>query len=87
MPCHYVYILQAEKEPARFYIGSTEDLPACLKKHRTGEVPHKSQFHPWKIKTQLVFKLRNRFANSERIQSQPLLLKICAHLPRRFVAP
>ena len=41
----YVYILQRE-DSDHFYVGMTDDLPACLIKHRAGEVPHTSKFRP-----------------------------------------
>jgi putative endonuclease len=52
---HYVYILQSELDPARFYTGATEDLKARLVKHNAGEVPHTSKFKPWRIKTYFAF--------------------------------
>jgi len=55
MQFFYVYILQSEAEPARFYSGYTEDLKARLKKHNAGEVPHTSKFRPWRIKTAVAF--------------------------------
>ena len=30
------------------YIGSTQDLSARLTKHNVGEVPHTSEFSPWR---------------------------------------
>jgi len=32
---HYVYILQSEVDPARFYTGFTDDLRARFKNHNT----------------------------------------------------
>jgi len=51
--------------PERFYIGLTEDLRARLKKHNAGEVPYTSKFRPWKIKTAVDFKERERAAQFE----------------------
>ena len=47
----YVYILQSEVDPERFYTGSTYDLRARLKSHNAGRVPHTSKWKPWSIKT------------------------------------
>jgi putative endonuclease len=67
MQFFYVYILQnaSESEPKHFYVGRTEDLPARLKKHNAGEVPHTSKFRPWKIKTAVAFSERERAAQFE----------------------
>ncbi len=37
---HYVYILVSLEDPARHYVGTTEDIAARLAKHR-----------PWRIET------------------------------------
>jgi putative endonuclease len=65
MQFSYVYILQNESNPNRFYIGLADDLGARLKKHNAGEVPHTSRFRPWKIKTAIAFKERERAAQFE----------------------
>jgi putative endonuclease len=65
MQFFYVYILQNESNPQRFYIGLTDDLRARLKKHNAGEVPHTSKFRPWKIKTAIAFTERERAAQFE----------------------
>ena len=65
MQFFYVYILQNELMPERFYIGLTEDLRARLKKHNAGEVPYTSKFRPRKIKTAAAFKERERAAQFE----------------------
>jgi len=66
MQFFYVYILQSEAEPARFYSGYTEDLKARLKKHYAGEVPHTSKFRPWRIKTAVAFTYLERAFAFER---------------------
>jgi putative endonuclease len=52
---HYVYILQSELDPKRFYVGTTGDLRERLKRHNAGDVSHTSKFLPWKISTYLGF--------------------------------
>ena len=42
----YVYILQSEKDPGRFYIGFTEDLEGRLARHNAGEVPSTAPYRP-----------------------------------------
>ena len=41
--------------PDQRYIGSTADLKSRLAKHNAGEVPHSSQFKPWKVETYIAF--------------------------------
>jgi hypothetical protein len=38
MPFFYVYILQSESAPNRFYVGLTDDLRSRLKKHNNGGI-------------------------------------------------
>jgi predicted GIY-YIG superfamily endonuclease len=52
---HYVYILQSLTVPERFYVGSTGDLNARLKKHNAGDVSHTSKYVPWRVKTYVAF--------------------------------
>jgi putative endonuclease len=60
MQFSYVYILQSELNPDRFYVGLTDDLKARLQKHNNGGVPHTAKFRPWKIKTAVAFADRGR---------------------------
>lgn len=57
---HYVYILQSEADPARFYVGCTRDLKARLTKHNSGGVPHTSKYLPWRLKTYIAFTDRDQ---------------------------
>jgi putative endonuclease len=50
----YVYILES-LDSEHFYVGITDGLPARLKKHNAGEVPHTSKYRPWRIKTCVAF--------------------------------
>ena len=62
----YVYILQSEALPERFYVGLTDDLKDRLRRHNAGEVPHTAKFRPWRIKTAVAFTDRDRAARFER---------------------
>ena len=62
----YVYILQSEVNPDRFYIGLTDDLPNRLAKHNAGRVPHTAKRKPWRLKTSVALRDRSRAAMSER---------------------
>jgi predicted GIY-YIG superfamily endonuclease len=62
----YVYTLQSEPFPDKFYVGHTDDLGARLANHNSGSVPHTSKFHPWAIKTVIAFRSRERAVQFER---------------------
>jgi len=66
MSFSYVYILQSESGPERFYVGLTDDLKARLAKHNAGEVSHTVKFRPWKLKTAVAFTDRERASSFER---------------------
>ena len=66
MAFSYVYILESEPQPARYYVGLTEDLGARLQRHNAGEVPHTARFRPWLIKTAVAFRDRARAAQFEQ---------------------
>jgi predicted GIY-YIG superfamily endonuclease len=60
MKFYYVYILQSEKIPERFYTGFTENLENRLKSHNDGSNPHNSKHKPWRIKTSVTFTKRQQ---------------------------
>jgi predicted GIY-YIG superfamily endonuclease len=62
----YVYILQSESNPTRFYVGLTDNLKDRLRRHNAGEVPHTAKFKTWRIKTAIAFTDRERAAAFER---------------------
>lgn len=66
MTFSYVYILQSETNPDRFYVGLTDDLQERLRKHNAGEMTHTAKFKPWAIKTAIAFRDRDRAAEFER---------------------
>ncbi len=51
----YVYILQSENDPERFYTGRTDDLESRLIVHNQGKCKHTSKLIPWKVKTAVAF--------------------------------
>ena len=56
----YVYILQSEGDPERFYVGLTDDLRNRLPSHNAGRVPHTSKYRPWRLNTYVAFSDKNR---------------------------
>ena len=63
---YYVYILQSEREPSRFYNGFTENLKSRLKHHNYGQNPHTAKHKPWRIKTAIAFTDRQKALDFER---------------------
>lgn len=51
----YVYILESEIDPEKFYVGCTTDLVRRLKEHNAGHSIHTNKYKPWKIKTYVAF--------------------------------
>ncbi len=62
----YVYILQSDFDPRRFYTGLTDDLPKRLRNHNAGRVPHTAKWKPWRLKTYVAFSDRVRAVQFER---------------------
>ena len=62
----YVYILESEAAPGRYYIGLTGDLKARLARHNAGEVAHTSKFAPWRVKSYFAFSDEQRAVEFER---------------------
>jgi putative endonuclease len=57
---HYVYLLQSEAFPERYYCGLSDDLKARLKHHNSGQSIHTAKFRPWKLSTYLAFSDRKK---------------------------
>lgn len=51
----YVYILQSEIAPDRYYVGSTVDLKRRLSEHNDGHSIHTNKFKPWRLNDYLAF--------------------------------
>jgi predicted GIY-YIG superfamily endonuclease len=62
----YIYILQSEVDPERFYTGLTKDLRERIKRHNAGGIPHTSKWRPWKLKTYIAVSDRRRAADLEK---------------------
>jgi putative endonuclease len=62
----YLYILQSEINPERFYIGRTQDLRARVSRHSSGQVRHTSKWRPWRLKTYLALSDSSRALALER---------------------
>lgn len=62
---HYVYILQSEPEPARWYTGLTSDLRTRMTEHNSGRSPHTSKYMPWRLITYVAVSERTKAAAFE----------------------
>ena len=62
---YYVYILQSEKFPDRFYTGFTEALDQRLIDHNNGCCDYTRPFRPWRIKTAFMFADRQKALDFE----------------------
>src|ERR1041385_7046802 len=51
----YVYIIQSEIHPERFYSGLTDDLPRPVENHNSGRVLHTTKRRAWRLKTYIAF--------------------------------
>jgi len=45
----YVYILVSEKDPDRYYTGSTTDLKRRVEEHNAGKSTHTNKYMPWRL--------------------------------------
>jgi putative endonuclease len=62
----YVYILECIAEPARHYVGITDELRARLKAHNAGQVYHTAKFKPWRLNTYIAFSDNTRAISFEK---------------------
>jgi putative endonuclease len=62
----YVYILQSQIEPTRYYVGITDELRNRLQHHNAGKVTHTSKYAPWRINTYVAFSDEARAALFEK---------------------
>jgi putative endonuclease len=58
--------LQSERDPKRHYTGLTDHLADRLRRHNAGECAHTSKHRPWKIRTAVAFRDRDKAAEFER---------------------
>lgn len=46
---YFVYSLQSENNPDRYYVGLTLDVERRLEEHNAGKSIHTNKFRPWKL--------------------------------------
>jgi len=62
----YVYILQSELAPNRFYVGRTEDVRTRLAQHNARHIAHTTKWKPWRIKSYFALSNKQRALDLER---------------------
>ncbi len=63
---HYVYVLESDVDPARFYVGLTTDLERRLQEHNAGKSIHTNKYRPWKLSVCIAFSDRTKALQFER---------------------
>ena len=63
---YYVYILQSENNPKKYYTGFTTNLEERLKKHNEGGCPHTSKNKPWIIQNYFAFHSKEKAIDFEK---------------------
>jgi predicted GIY-YIG superfamily endonuclease len=62
----YVYVLQSEGNPARFYVGATADAERRLLDHNAGKSIHTNKYKPWRLSVSIGFADRAKALRFER---------------------
>jgi putative endonuclease len=57
---HYVYLIESEKDPAKRYIGFTDDLKQRLLDHNAGKSKHTLTHRPWVLVNYMAFRSREK---------------------------
>ena len=62
----YVYGVQSEVDPERFYVGVTSDVQSRLRAHNAGESRHTRRYRPWRLVVAVEFASEERALAFER---------------------
>ena len=62
----YVYLLRSLSNPAKTYVGLTDDVVRRLAEHNTGKSGFTAKNIPWKIEVTIAFEDESRAAKFER---------------------
>jgi len=52
---YFVYSIQSETNPDRYYVGLTLDVERRLEEHNAGKSIHTNKFRPWKLVSYTAF--------------------------------
>ena len=64
---YFVYSIQSENNPDRYYVGLTSDVERRLEEHNAGKSIHTNKFKPWKLVTYTAFVDKSRAENLKLI--------------------
>jgi len=62
----FVYIIRSEKQPDRYYTGSTSNVKARLAQHNGGHSRHTANGAPWELVVVIAFREQQRALDFER---------------------
>ena len=52
---YYVYSIQSENNPDKYYVGLTTNVERRLEEHNSGGSIHTAKYQPWKIHAYFAF--------------------------------
>ena len=52
---YFVYSIQSQKDPKRYYIGITTDVARRIEEHNAGKSLHTNKFSPWDLVSYTMF--------------------------------
>lgn len=61
----YVYMLQSEIQPDRYYVGCTQDLKRRFQEHNNGQSAYTNKFMPWQLVGYIAFTDHEKADNFE----------------------
>jgi predicted GIY-YIG superfamily endonuclease len=67
----YVYILESLSEVGGYYVGLTDDIANRLVKLNEGGITHTARLRPWRVKTAIAFRDRDKAAAFEKYLKSP----------------
>ena len=53
---YFVYLLQSQQDPEKWYVGLTCNLERRMIEHNNGHSVHTNKFRPWELNTYVVFR-------------------------------
>ncbi|HLB40954.1 MAG TPA: GIY-YIG nuclease family protein [Candidatus Babeliales bacterium] len=63
---YYVYLIRSFKDPAKTYVGYTDNLEQRLEKHNNGASVYTTDFRPWQLVAYIAFSDKAKALSMER---------------------
>ena len=63
---HFVYILKSQIDPAKHYVGLTDDIDRRLKEHNQGRSIYTNKYQPWNLVSYVAFSAKDRAEQFEK---------------------